>query len=198
MTLRGLYSRFPSLNCGACFVPTCRSFARRCLLGLNSARECPVLEWAEGGAKARDAEEATRSHSAVRVSPEAKVMGTPFSMNHPIPNDKMVEFLDAEALSDIMRAAKVFDSVKSFAGLDAIRVSKGAGSLLIVSQGLVLPTGPGPPTMTALSSLAGLIWGAANRVWADSPQRRASRLSSALAADALIALLRPGPPAHVP
>jgi hypothetical protein len=160
MTLLALYSKFPSLDCGACFVPTCKSFARRCLLGLNSPYECPVLGWAEGGRGATEAESALNAHRGVTVRGEAEILGTNYSLRHPATNGKIADFLDMETLAELAQASRVFDSAKPFAKLGALRLSKGPWSYMVVSDGRVLPTGPGPPQASALSALASLMWGA--------------------------------------
>jgi len=162
MTLRGLYAKFPSIDCGACFTPTCRSFARRCLLGLNTPYECPVLGWAEGGLRATEADDAVKAYRGTEVPSEAKVIGTPFSLYHPSSEGKVAEFLDMPTFIELSEASRVFDSTRPFPGLEAVRLSKGARSLLVVSDGRVLPTGPGPPSGIGLSALSGLMWGAVN------------------------------------
>jgi len=164
MTLRGLYARFPSIDCGACFTPTCRSFARRCLLGLNTPYECPVLGWAEGGLRATEAEDAVKIYRGTGVQSEAKIIATPFSLYHSSSEGKVADFVDMATFIELAEAARVFDATRPFPGLEAVRLSKGTRSLLVVSDGRVLPTGPGPPSGLALSSLSGLMWGAVNDV----------------------------------
>jgi len=132
------------------------------LLGLNSPRDCPVLGWAEAGLKAVEAEQAIKSHLVSDAPPEAKVVGTPLSVYHPCPDDSRIGFLDAETLKDLVEVSSLFDSIRWFPSLDAVRVTKGTRSLLIVSDGRVLPTGPGPPSGLVLSPMVSLIWGAVN------------------------------------
>lgn len=160
MSLHGLYSKFPSLDCGACFTPTCRSFARRCLLGLNSPHECPVLGWSEAGRKATEAQDVLNAHRGVEAQREAKILGTDYSLYHPSSEGKVVDFLDMQTFIDLAQTSRVFDSTKSFAELEAVRLSKGARRFTVVSDGRILPTGPGPPPAVALSALASLMWGA--------------------------------------
>jgi hypothetical protein len=165
VTLRGLYAKFPSIDCGACFTPTCRSFARRCVLGLNTPYECPVLGWAEGGLRATEADDAVKACRGVEVPSEAKVIGTPFSLYHSSSEGKVADFVDMVTFIELAEAARVFDATRPFPGLGAVRLSKGTRSLLVVSDGRILPTGPGPPSGLALSPLSSLMWGAANHAW---------------------------------
>ena len=176
MTLRGLYSKFPSIDCGACFTPTCRSFARRCLLGLNSPHECPLLGWSEAGRKALEAEDALNAHRGVEAHREAKILGTQYSFYHPTSEGKIVDFLDMQTFIDLAQMSRVFDSTKSFAELEAVRLSKGERRFTVVSDGRVLPTGPGPPKIVALSALAGLMWGAVSGFRPILPTRRDDRV----------------------
>lgn len=172
MTLRGLYAKFPSIDCGACFTPTCRSFARRCLLGLNTPYECPVLGWAEGGLRATEADDAVKAYRGIEVSSEAKVIGTPFSLYHSSSEGKVTDFTDMATFIELAEAARVFDVTRPFLGLEAVRLSKGTRSLLVASDGRILPTGPGPPSGLALSSLSSLMWGAVNHVRPILPPER--------------------------
>ncbi len=172
MTLRDLYAKFPSIDCGACFTPTCRSFARRCLLGLNTPYECPVLGWAEGGLRATDAEDAVKAYRGTEVSSEARVIGTPFSLYHSSSEGKVADFLDMSTFIELVEAARVFDATRPFPGLEAVRLSKGTRSLLLVSDGRILPTGPGPPSGMGLSALSNLMWGAVNWLWPILPRER--------------------------
>jgi hypothetical protein len=172
VTLHGLYAKFPSIDCGACFTPTCRSFARRCLLDLNTPFECPVLGWVEGGLGAKEADDAVKAYRGVEVPSEAKVIGTPFSLYHSSSEGKVADFVDMATFIELAETARVFDATKPFLGLEAVLLSGVTRSLLVVSDGRILPTGPGPPSGLALSSLSNLMWGAVNHVWPILPAER--------------------------
>lgn len=163
MSLHELYSRFPSLNCSSCFIPTCRSLARRSAMGLSNPSDCPIIEWVEGGHRKALAQEAATRFRNHQTETRASILGTDHVVVHPAVQSGMkpIEFLDTDLGAKLFGLSGIFDRVESLSQIGAFKASRGKVSCLFVSDGRMLLSGPGPPT-EALSPLANLTWGAAN------------------------------------
>ncbi len=161
MNIIQLYSKFPKLNCSACFIPTCRSLARRSTLGLSNPSDCPILEWTEGGQKKIAAEEAARQFRGYETETRANIVHTDYVTVHPAARtqEKPMEFLDSDVACKLFSLAGLFDRVQCASRMNALKASRGKSATLFVSDGRILVSGPGPP-IDALTPLAMLMWGA--------------------------------------